>query len=149
MRSCKKNKQTLYYATYDEEMTVYQTDSDGNTVCIEVDGEQVPVILGTQAGYNKPVSFKANISTSGSENHNSYGEAQTTEYGISLTDYEAVINTTDTTLPITETSLIWHTSKPTYNSDGTVNGDSADYRVLSIRKSLHTVKYLLKQLPED
>ena len=124
MRDLKKNQQLLYYSVYSDEIKVYQRDEDGNIVYIEVDGEQIPVEIGTVAGYNNPVSFCANIAI------------------------EAVLVTTDKSLPISETSRIWHTSEPQYDSDGMVDGDSADYSVLAVKPSLNGMKYLLKKLPK-
>ena len=43
MRSLKKNKQPVYYATYDAEKKVYDRDEDGNIKYIEIDGEKNPV----------------------------------------------------------------------------------------------------------
>lgn len=141
MRSLKKNKQLLYYATYSDEIKIYQRDEDGNIKYIEVDGELKPIERGTVAGYNEPVLFYANISMSG-------GEAEVREYGFDIGSYEAVLVTTDKTLPITETSRLWHTTEPKLNADGTVDGDSADYSVLAVKPSLNSVKYLLKKLPK-
>lgn len=141
MRSLRKNTQPLYYATYSEEIKVYQRDENGDIVYIEVDGERIPVELGTVAGYNEPVIFYANIAMSG-------GEAEAKEYGVSTSDYEAVLVLSDKTLGITETSRIWHTTEPKINTDGTVDGDSADYSVLAVKPSLNSVKYLLKKLPK-
>lgn len=107
----------------------------------EVDGEKIPIEIGTVAGYNKPVSFYANIAMSG-------GEAEAKEYGFDVGAYEAVLVTTDKSLPISETSRIWHTSEPQYGSDGMVDGDSADYSVLAVKPSLNGMKYLLKKLPK-
>lgn len=142
MRSLKKNKQKLYYATYSDEITVYETDDDGNIKYIEVDGKQEPIPIGTMAGYNEPVVFYANIATSG-------GDSEVKEYGVNSTDYEAVLVTTDKSLPITELSRIWHTSAPQRMNDGTVDGDSADYEVLKVKPSLNELKYLLRQLPKS
>ena len=73
-------------------------------VYIEIDGVQVPVETGeTELVYSEPVEFKGNISTSG-------GESKETEYGIDSTDYDAVLMMMKNDLPITETSIIWHTS---------------------------------------
>ena len=141
MRDLKKNQQLLYYSVYSDEIKVYQRDEDGNIVYIEVDGEQIPVEIGTVAGYNNPVSFCANIAMSG-------GEAEAKEYGFDVGAYEAVLVTTDKSLPISETSRIWHTSEPQYDSDGMVDGDSADYSVLAVKPSLNGMKYLLKKLPK-
>lgn len=141
MRSLKKNQQPLHYVTYSEEIKVYKRDEDGNIEYVEIDGEQCPIELGTVAGYNEPVLFYANIAMSG-------GEAEAREYGMNISDYEAVIVTTQMDLPLTETSIIWWDSEPQYNSDGTVNGDLADYRVISVRRSKNSMKYLLKKLPK-
>ena len=141
MRSLKKNQQLLYYSTYSNEIKVYQRDENGDIVYIEVDGEQIPVEIGTVAGYSNPASFYANIAMSG-------GEAEAKEYGFDVGAYEAVLVTMDKSLPISETSRIWHTSAPQYGSDGMVDGDSADYSVLAVKPSLNGMKYLLKKLPK-
>ena len=136
MRSLKKNKQKLYYATYSDEIPVYETDEDGNIKYTEVDGELVPIQIGIMAGYNKPVIFYANIAMSG-------GEAEAKEYG-----YDIGAVSSDKSLPITETSRIWHEREPQYHADGSVDGDSADYSVLAVKLSLNSMKYLLKKLPK-
>lgn len=141
MRSLKKNQQSLYYATYSKEIKIYQRDESGNIQYVEVDGELKPIEIGTVAGYNEPALFYANIAMSG-------GEAESREYGMNIADYEAVIVTTQMDLPLTETSIIWWGSEPQYNADGTVNGDLADYKVVSVRRSLNSMKYLLKKLPK-
>lgn len=138
MRSLKKNQQKLWYSTYSNQITIYERDSDGNIIYDEIDGDRYPRILSEQAGYNSPVSFSANIAMSG-------GEAEAKEYGLNSTDYEAVIMTTDKTLPIDELSLIWQKTAPVINPDRTVDGDSADYKVIAVRPSLNAVKYFLKE----
>ena len=75
------------------------------------------------------------------------GESEAKEYGVNQTDYEAVIVTTDKSLPIDELSLIWHTTEPALDADGLVDADSADYKVIAVKPSLNGVKYLLKKLP--
>ena len=107
MRGLKKNQRTMYYALYDSEIPIY--DDDGN------------LELETMAGFKEPVQFKASLSTSQSD-------AEESPFGKNVT-YDRVISTCDTSLPIDENSLIWVKSKPTYNADGTVNPDSADYEV--------------------
>lgn len=139
MRSLRKNQQPLHYATYSEEIKVYQCDENGDIVYIEVDGERIPVEIGSAPGYNAPVLFYANIAMSG-------GEAEAREYGFDIGSYEAVLVATDKSLPIAETSRIWHTTEPKINTDGTVDGDSADYSVLAVKPSLNGMKYLLKKL---
>ena len=141
MRSLKKNMQKLYFSTYNSAITIYERDEDGNIIYVDIDGEQVPSIAGEIAGYNKPVIFFANIAMSG-------GESEAKEYGVNSTDYEAVIVTTDKSLPIDELSLIWHQSEPALDADGLVDADSADYKVIAVKPSLNGMKYLLKKLPK-
>lgn len=139
MRSLKKNTQKLYYATYNSEITIYERDSAGNIIYDEIGGEEIPRILSEKAGYNNPVSFYANISMSG-------GEANPAEYGFDLGSYEAVLVTTDKTLPIDELSLIWHITEPSVGADGIVDESTADYRVIAVKPSLNSMKYLLKMI---
>lgn len=141
MQSLKKNQQKLFFSQFSEAVTIYQRDEDGNIAYIEVDGERIPVILGEVAGYSEPKEFYANIAMSG-------GEAEAKEYGVSTSDYEAVLVLSDKTLGISETSRIWHITEPKINADGTVDGDSADYSVLAVKPSLNGMKYLLKKLPK-
>lgn len=139
MRSLKKNQQRLQYATYSDQIKIYERDENGEIVYVDVDGAKTPVIISEQAGYNNPVSFYANIAMSG-------GEAEAKEYGVNASDYEAVLVTTDKSLPIDELTRIWHTSVLKFNSDGMVDGDSADYSVLAVKPSLNGMKYLLKKI---
>ena len=139
MRNLKKNKQTMYYALLNKTQPVYERDELGNIIYIEIDGVQVPVETGdTELVYSKPVKFKGNISTSG-------GESKETEYGIDSTDYDAVLMMMKNELPITETSIIWHTSNIGYkDKDKTIIDDkSADYVVKKRSPSLNQFKYLL------
>ena len=139
MRNLKKNKQTMYYALLNKTQPVFERDELGNIIYIEIDGVQVPVETGdTELVYSKPVKFKGNISTSG-------GESKETEYGIDSTDYDAVLMMMKNDLPITETSIIWHTSNIGYkDKDKTIIDDkSADYVVKKRSPSLNQFKYLL------
>lgn len=141
MRSLKKNQQPLHYATYSEEIKVYKRDENGNIEYVEIDGEQCPIELGTVAGYNKPVLFYANISAG-------KGDAQADVFGSNV-DYTRTISTTDMTCPIDELSLIWIENEPQYNADGTVNPDSADYKVAAYpAKSLNNIVIAIKKLPK-
>ena len=141
MRNLKKNQQRLQYSTYADQIIIYERDEDGNIIYVDIDGEQVPVSAGEIAGYNEPVIFFANIAMSG-------GESEAKEYGVNSTDYEAVIVTTDKSLPIDELSLIWHTTEPVLDAGGLVDADCADYKVIAVKPSLNGMKYLLKKLPK-
>ena len=139
MRCLQKNKSKLYYATYAGEAPVYDRDESGEIKYVESEGEKIPVVLAEQPSYGKPTAFFANIAMSG-------GEAEAREYGVNTADYEAVLLTSERTLPIDENTLVWHNSVPEKNEDGTAIADSADYRVLMVKPSLNSTKYLLKRL---
>ena len=133
MRTLNKNKQRLFYANQDRIVPIYEeyTDEDGNTYLLDT-GD-------TKLVYGEPVPFKGNIAMSG-------GEAEAQEFGLNLADYEAVLLVSKNTLPITESSLIWHTTEPTKDSDGNTNEYSADYRIVKISPSLNFDKYVLKKV---
>lgn len=140
MRDLEKNWQKLWYSTYDDQIVIYEKDEIGNIKHIEIDGELVPIELAVKAGYNNPVSFYANISAA-------KGNSDSEVFGVSL-DYTKTISTTDLTLPISETSLIWHETEPVIKDDGTVDDSSADYSVVAIARSLNGIVYALKKLPK-
>lgn len=141
MRSLKKNKQKLYYATYSDEITVHETDDDGNIKYTEIDGQMVPIPIGTMAGYNVPQEFYANISAG-------KGDVQADVFGSSV-DYSRTISTCDMTCPITKLTRLWIGCEPKYNDDGSVDGDSANYEVAAPpAKSLNGIVIAIKELPE-
>lgn len=141
MRSLKKNKQKLYYATYSDEIPSYETDEDGKIKYTEVDGELIPIPIGTVAGYNEPVVFYANISAG-------KGDVQADVFGSSV-DYSRTISTCDMSCPITKLTRIWIGCEPRYNEDGSVDGDSANYEVAAPpAKSLNGIVIAIKELPE-
>lgn len=141
MRPLKKNTQPLHYATYSEEIKVYQRDENGDIVYIEVDGESIPVIVGEIAGYSEPQEFHANISAG-------KGSAQEEVFGTGI-DFTRTISTSDMSCQIDELSLIWIESEPEYNADGTVDADSADYKVAAKpAKGLNNIMIAIKALPK-
>lgn len=142
MRDLKKNTQKLYYATYKGDEKVYKTDKNGDIVYTDIDGEKIPVEIGEAPCYSDPVEFRANITTSG-------GEGEARQFGVAVTDYEAVIVTMNKTLPIDELTLIWHENEPQYFPDGSLDNDSADYSVIAVRPTLNTVRYLLRKVQRD
>lgn len=141
MRSLKKNQQKLWYSTYSNQITIYERDSDENIIYDEIDGEKIPRIIAERAGYNNPVSFYANISAA-------KGTSDSEVFGVSL-DYTKAISTSDMTLPINETSLIWFETEPKYNADGTVDSSSADYSVIAVAESLNNVVYAIKKRAKE
>lgn len=141
MRTLNKNKQKMYYANQDKIVPIYETDEYGNIVYFEdSEGNKYPLDTGeTQLVYGEPKEFKGNISMSG-------GEAEAVEFGLNLADYEAVLLLPKNTLPLTETSLIWHTTEPTKDIEGNTDEYSADYRIVKMSPSLNFDKYVLKKV---
>lgn len=123
------NKQKMYYATLVDTIQEEYIDEDGNRYPT---GEPKNI-------YSEPVEFYGNIAMSG-------GEAEAVEFGLNLADYEAVLLLGKNTLPITETSLIWHVTEPTKGIDGNTDEYSADYRIVKISPSLNFDKYVLKKV---
>lgn len=133
MRTLNKNTQKMYYANQDRIVPIYEyyEDEEGNLIPLDT-GE-------TKLVYGEPVEFKGNIAMSG-------GEAEAQEFGLNLSDYSAILLVSKNALPITETSLIWHTTEPTKDSDGNTDEYSADYRIVKISPSLNFDKYVLKKV---
>jgi hypothetical protein len=129
MMMLNQNKQKMYYATLVDTIQEEYIDEDGNRYPT---GEPKNI-------YSEPIEFKGNIAMSG-------GEAEAQEFGLNLADYEAVLVLGKNTLPITETSLIWHTSETTKGADGNTDEYSADYRIVKISPSLNFDKYVLKKV---
>ena len=141
MRDLKKNQQKLWYSTYADQITIYERDEFGEIVYDEIDGEKYPRIIAERAGYNKPVFFDANVSAG-------KGTAQEDVFGKDI-DFTRTISTTDLTLPIDELSLVWFENEPKYLEDGTVDPNSADYKVAAKpARSLNQLMIALKALPK-
>lgn len=132
MISLQRNKQKMFYALHDSEIPIYTdyVDNDGNVIKIAT-GE-------TEIGYSNPQKMKANIAYSG-------GEAEATEYGLSVSDYDVSMVTSKNAYPIDETSLIWIDAEPTFDESGNVDEKSATHRVVAVKPSLNVSKYLLKR----
>jgi len=142
MRMMNRNKQNLYYALQDREVPIYETDEDGDIRYIEIDGQQIPVETGqTELGYSEPIKMLANIAFE-------TNETTAQEFGVDVSDYDAIVVFGKNEYPLTETSRIWFESVPRYKdtSETIVDGDSADYQVVSVRSSLNEGKAILKHL---
>ena len=141
MMMLNQNKQNLYYALLIGEQPVYELDDDGNPIIEYVDEEgniYYRETGETELVYSEPVPFLANISMSG-------GESQTQEYGVDISNYDAILILNKDEIPITETSIIWHKSDIGYRDSARTNvdGHSADFKVLAIKPSLNTLKVIL------
>lgn len=142
MRLLRKNMQPMKYSLQDGRVPIYERDENGDIVYIEVDGKKIPVETGEyETGYSAPVDFMGNISMSG-------GEAEAKEFGMDIGDFDAVIVLEKDAIPITETSIIWHTSPVKYKDEQNtiVDSKSADYAVKRVSSSLNFTKVLLQRI---
>lgn len=142
MRLLRKNMQQMKYSLQDGRVPIYERDENGDIVYIEVDGQKIPVETGEyETGYSAPVDFMGNISMSG-------GEAEAKEFGMDIGDFDAVIVLEKDAIPITETSIIWHTSPVKYKDEQNtiVDSKSADYAVKRVSPSLNFTKVLLQRI---
>lgn len=115
MRNQARNERRMWYALFVSKSE--EVDENGDYT-----GD--PVIK-----YTKPVEFWAVISPGRGYNAGFAGTLRQQIYGVEL-DVERRIMTTDLTLPITETSLIWLT-EPNVLEDGSADPESADFSVTS------------------
>ena len=76
------------------------------------------------------------------------GEAEAQEFGLSISDYNAVIASGKNELPLVLGALIWHNSEVVFEDVENTKPDetSADYRVIKVSESLNEVKYILKAI---
>lgn len=137
MRTLARNKQKMYYSLYLGQEPEYVLDENGMKVVEFVDEEGN--VYYEETGnyidvYSQPVIFYGNIAMSG-------GESEAVEFGLNLGDYEAVLLMDKNTLPIDETSLIWHKNEPT---EVVVKKEHADYTIVKLSPSLNQDKYVLK-----
>lgn len=145
MRTLNKNKIQMWYALHRDSEPIYKLDEHGNKIVVYTDTTTDPPTVyyekegTTVEGYSAPVEFLGNIAFAKS------GEAETTEFGVSLVDYEADVTVSLDYLPIDETSLIW-THTPLVDNDGYAVEADADYRVLKVRPSLNECRYLLAKV---
>ena len=142
MRLLRKNMQPMKYSLQDGRVPIYERDENGDIVYIEVEGKKVPVEKGEyETGYSSPVDFMGNISMSG-------GEAEAKEFGMDIGDFDAVIILEKDAIPISETSIIWHTSPVKYKDEqnAIVDSKSADYAVKRVSPSLNFTKVLLQRI---
>ena len=132
----------MKYSLQDGRVPIYERDENGDIVYIEVDGQKIPVETGEyETGYSAPVDFMGNISMSG-------GEAEAKEFGMDIGDFDAVIVLEKDAVPLTETSIIWHTSPVKYKDEQNtiVDSKSADYAVKRVSPSLNFTKVLLQRI---
>lgn len=113
MRNLAINERRFWYALYVGKEDVLDENGDATGDVVEK--------------YSAPVEFWAVISPGRGYNAGFAGTAHKAIFGIDI-DSERRITTTDLSIPITATSLIWQT-QPTLLEDGTADPDSADFSV--------------------
>jgi hypothetical protein len=172
-RLSQKDKQSLKYMLQNNTKTpVNQKSETGEIEYIEIDGEMIPVETGIyDIGQGEEseeevtdyiVCFDGNIAFSS-------GEVEMREFGVDSGDYDSVLIMPKDSIPITETSLIWHESEPKYIDGSLVDFDgaftvvkgltgkrfeinkrvdtsSADYHVVKVIPSGGIKRYLLKKV---
>lgn len=144
MRTLQKNKQKMYYALLIGEVPIYELDDDGNRIIDYVDEEGNIYYQETgeyELQYAFPVEFWGNIAMSG-------GEAQTQEFGVDVSQYDAVIILNKDEIPLTETSLVWYGDEVQYTDATQTHPDphTATFRVKAIKPSLNHLKVLLSAI---
>lgn len=143
MRVARSLKQKMYYSLYEGETPIYETDDEGNVqYYTDSEGNQIPLETGeTKKSYAEPVEMWASISFSG-------GEVEAKEYGLSVSDYDSTLIAEKDAYPLTETSVIWYGETPQYADDGEteVDANSATFRVVAVKPSIHISRYLLKRI---
>lgn len=145
MRMATRNKQPIKYALLLGEFPIYVLDDNGDKIVSSSDDNGNVFYLETgnnQTVYSAPVEIDVNIAFSG-------GEVQTVKFGIDSANYDATLVYLRNQFPITETSLVWYESEPTYIGHGVnriVDPHSADYKVLRVQNSLNYTKVLLGKL---
>lgn len=143
MKTQNRNKQKMYYALVDGLKPVYEKDSEGNIVYIDVDGEQVPVKTGDyETKYSTPIEFSANISST-------LASAAFKPFGIDNSANMATICCNKDYIPLEIGALIWRKSKVKYeDAEETIpDSSSADFVVKGIAtEGLTNDLYLLQRL---
>lgn len=154
MRTLAKNKQLMKHALLIGEAPVYAVDKNGNRIIDYTEDDGIIIYQETgesELVYSTPQEFFANISMSGSE-------AEAEEYGLSISDYQAVIVYDKGAVPLTEGSLVWFKSEVENRYDEEMEIDiedekvittapkpiSADYTVIKISESINFTKAILK-----
>lgn len=139
MRLQRKNKKWITYSLFDRIEPVYKQDEYGNVVTETIDSELVPVEIGQRELYTKPKRKLVSFSTGGKS-------AVKDEYGIDETDWNAMIMVELGRLYLDSKSLVWRNNSVTYREDGSVDPNSAEYKVVRVLPSNTVQRYLLQKV---
>lgn len=126
MRTPRRTKQKMFYATYEERKPVYEMDDAGNIRYVEVDGEQIPVESGEyKEGYSYATEFYNSITES-------LTEEEILAYG-SQNKALAKMTYRVGEYPFKVGTLIWLHSAVETDNLGEVVETSADYKIVGIK----------------
>lgn len=149
------NGTAMRYAKYLGSAPIYQTDDDGNVeYYTDAEGNRYAMDTGQyRDSYGKDGEMLANISMGG-------GDAEPVEYGLSVSDYQAVLVTEKNAYPIAEGDYIFVDTPIEYLYNGEeiectldngetiqtriVNVEQADYQIVKKADSLNMTRYVLK-----
>ncbi len=120
MKNLRRNLQPFYFCTVTE---ATEDETDGYyTGALAVE-------------YNEPILARGVISAN-------QGEAQVEQFGNNL-QYSRVISTTDTSLPIDETTVLFVDTEPTYNDEDI---PEYNYIVKAVARSINVVAYAIDKV---
>lgn len=142
MRTLRRNKVKMKYSLKGERKPIYVLDENGNKIIDFIDSEGNVYYKETGSytnGWSEPIDFYGNIAMSG-------GESEAQEFGLSISDYDAVLITDKGQVPLVENSRIWLNNAVKYEDDEKVNIDetSANFVVRRVAESINGVKYVLQ-----
>lgn len=142
MRFSRKNKSKLYYATLVSSEPIYALDENGHKIVVEtIDGVDYYEELGmTEEHYSEAVEFVGTINYGG-------GNAEHTEFGISVAEYDAILTLPTNSTPICETTLIWADTEPTTIPDTQyADPTTSDFEIVKKTVTLNTTQFVLKRI---
>lgn len=142
MRLPRRDKQVMYYSLFANATNEYERDENGDIVYEEIDGELIPVEIGTKSpSYQTPVKFYSSISSK-------LNDMQIRAYGVDASAIECTMTVKKGYLPkLTIGSLIWRENEIEWEDKNQTipKSSSADYTVMGrMKESLTEDFYLLK-----
>jgi len=116
---------------------IWYCNRDGEVDAVDENGDYTGEYV---SSYGKPKTIRANISPA-------RGESQSELFGQGIY-YSNTLSTTHMHLDINEQTLIW-TEEPGRRTDGSIDPETARYKVNAIAKGHYHVHYALKELTRD
>lgn len=129
MRTLRQNKQRMYYSNI---VTEEPLRFDGFDTNYDFGHDEIK--------FTTPTMFYANIGNTGNS------VATPFEFGLNEADDRMMICTEHNKFPLEVGSIIWETSEIRYKQDGSPDETSADYRVVKIRPSLNSDRYIVRKI---